>query len=74
MAGRCNSPSPLRALISLLLFLDRTLAVRIPRHASIVSRQETTGNAYDFIIAGGGVAGLTVADRLTEDPDGELSD
>lgn len=25
--------------------------------------------SYDYVIAGGGTAGLTVADRLTEDPD-----
>lgn len=27
---------------------------------------------YDFVIAGGGIAGLTVADRLTENPNSLL--
>ncbi|KAK3320154.1 hypothetical protein B0T19DRAFT_282750 [Cercophora scortea] len=40
---------------------------RVPKHATIVDRQAINGN-YTFIIAGGGIAGLTLADRLTEDP------
>ncbi|KAK3362033.1 GMC oxidoreductase-domain-containing protein [Lasiosphaeria ovina] len=39
----------------------------VPRHATIVDRQ-TVGSNYTFVIAGGGIAGLTIADRLTEDP------
>ena len=40
-----------------------------PRHATIVDRQTVNSN-YTFIIAGGGTAGLTLADRLTENPSG----
>ncbi|KXH27641.1 hypothetical protein CSAL01_04512 [Colletotrichum salicis] len=40
----------------------------IPRHATITSRDAIAATDYDFVIAGGGVSGLTVADRLTEDP------
>ncbi|KAF2846944.1 GMC oxidoreductase [Plenodomus tracheiphilus IPT5] len=36
---------------------------------SIDVHQLNNVTEYDFIIAGGGVAGLTVADRLTENPD-----
>ena len=42
------------------------------RHATVVTRQALLSN-YTFIIAGGGIAGLTLADRLTEDPKGKPS-
>ena len=45
-------------------------AISIPRHATLASRQIANQTKYDFIIAGGGLSGLTVADRLTEDPSG----
>ncbi|ETS85579.1 hypothetical protein PFICI_03604 [Pestalotiopsis fici W106-1] len=38
----------------------------IPRHAVAIERRDVNAE-YDFIIAGAGPAGLTVADRLTED-------
>ena len=49
-----------------------TGALQLPRHATLTSRQSVNETKYDFIIAGGGIAGLTVADRLTEDPNGSI--
>lgn len=61
--------------IQLLLGCLVTVAhgLNIPRHSTVVSRETVDKTKYDFVIAGGGVAGLTVADRLTEDPKGVLT-
>jgi hypothetical protein len=60
----------MRSLLPLLLALVAD-AARVPRHATVVSRQVAIEKQYDFVIAGAGISGLTVADRLTEDPDGK---
>lgn len=62
-------------LVSLLVvcpsLIDAT-PVKVPRHATVVDCRSIAENNYTFIIAGGGTSGLTLADRLSEDPNGEL--
>lgn len=42
------------------------------QYAKVIHAREIHDEAeYDFIIAGGGIAGLTVADRLTENTNGK---
>lgn len=52
-----------------ILLLFARVAAGLPAHAvsaTIIERQDDLLDEYDYIIAGGGTAGLTVADRLTE--------
>lgn len=53
------------------LCLQHAAGYGVPGHATVVSRQEAAVTAYDFVIAGGGIGGLTMANRLSEDPNGK---
>jgi ribulose 1,5-bisphosphate synthetase/thiazole synthase len=39
-------------------------------NARIIGRDTSLSDFYDFVVVGGGTSGLTVADRLTENPEG----
>lgn len=41
---------------------------RPSERAVIVAHPSNLDESYDYVIIGGGTSGLTVADRLTEDP------
>jgi len=59
-------------IVALLAATGAQLTLALPRgvqRAKILARQEDLAESYDYVIVGGGTAGLTVADRLTEDPD-----
>lgn len=58
-------------LFFVLLFSHIATVLSKPLHAQIVEELEST---YDFIIIGGGLSGLTVADRLSENAESTLQD
>ena len=62
--------SVLKSAFVTSLFVLNSVANPLPRFATLVSRKTVSQTQYDFIVAGGGIAGLTAADRLTEDPKG----
>lgn len=48
------------------------LAIAAPAAAKFAKRNATDlHDSYDYVIVGGGLSGLVVANRLTEDPDGK---
>lgn len=59
-----------RHTAALCALAGSAVALHLPQHATLVSRQDVSTTDYDFVIAGGGISALTVADRLTEDPNG----
>ncbi|QRD91343.1 putative glucose-methanol-choline oxidoreductase [Aspergillus flavus] len=55
-------------VVYILGFIALTNALHTSQLATRVSHEVASATKYDFIIVGGGVSGLTVADRLTEHP------
>lgn len=70
-------------LLALAMVRFRVLGAAVLASATIVSSRCTsradstipitngTANEYDYVVVGGGLTGLVVASRLTEDPNGE---
>lgn len=56
---------PIWGLLSLV-------TVRPKSYARGISHRSELRDVYDFVVIGGGTSGLTVADRLTEDPNSKL--
>lgn len=60
----------LYAIACLGLAVAAEATSELGRYATIIEARVATNESYDFVVAGGGIAGLTVADRLTENPKG----
>lgn len=58
------------SLIGIATAVSNALTVAYPRgveRSKVLASARDVGDSYDYVVVGGGTAGLTVADRLTED-------
>lgn len=56
----------------LLLFVQTVSPQPLDTRATVVDPASDLKDRYDYVVVGGGTSGLTVANRLTEDPSGML--
>lgn len=55
-----------------LALLAQCSLVRLAPRAHVVHDPSQLSDEYDYVVIGGGTSGLTVANRLTEDPNGTV--
>ncbi|KAG0126609.1 GMC oxidoreductase-domain-containing protein [Tuber indicum] len=55
--------------LALLLSVAGSAVTAAPMLGRLIGRQEELFDSYTYVVVGGGTAGLTVANRLSEDPE-----
>jgi hypothetical protein len=63
--------STLVALITPAFATASSNSAKVAARATILGKDNAPLNRYDYVIIGAGASGLTVADRLTENPTGK---